>query len=695
MWRRPLVVAACAFAAVHLVALLAPGALELWNERLADQFLRLKTSVPGLRPAYDDAVVHVDLNNASLRALKDYHPTRAHHARVVRNLGRVQAAVQMVDFIYAGRTDPRNDRELLDAIAASGNVVVGLALRLAPEPSPARAADEDPEALAYMRRSLWRIGAPPGLAPYTGTDPLTTLVELAERCRGSGFLTLTPDRDGVTRRIPLLARYAEGFYPSFVLQSVRVFLGVPPDRVRLEPGAVVLAGARRPGDAAARDIRIPVDERGCMRIQFAGPWGTMRHYNFSDVYLGPDDPETADLWEEELAGRIALVSDISTGSADMGQVPIDELYPLSGVHANGVNTILTGDFIRDAPRGWVLAGEVLLLALVTVLSFHRSAIVYSVGTLGLAAACVATAGAALVMGSLVIPVVGPLITVALAWAGLLTLNALEAARARIETEKARRVVERELEIGRTIQTGFLPASLPEPPGWEVAAFFQPALQVSGDFYDLFPLADGRRLAVVVADVCDHGVGSALFMALTRSLVRAFALRRGEAAQPPGRPQPPEQVVLDTVEQTNAYICDTHGEAGMFATLFMGVLDPVDGTLTYVNGGHEPPAVIRAGSPPAPLKATGLAVGAMPDSPYRAASVALQAGDCMVFYTDGLTDAEGESGGRFGKERLFGLVAGGRTTARGLVDEVVAALKTHLGKASPADDVTLLIVRRKP
>jgi sigma-B regulation protein RsbU (phosphoserine phosphatase) len=154
-------------------------------------------------------------------------------------------------------------------------------------------------------------------------------------------------------------------------------------------------------------------------------------------------------------------------------------------------------------------------------------------------------------------------------------------------------------------------------------------------------------------------------------------------------------VIDTVEQTNAYICDTHGEAGMFATLFMGVLDPADGTLTYVNGGHEPPAVIRAGSPPAPLKATGLAVGAMPDSPYRTASVVLQAGDCLVFYTDGLTDAESEGGERFGKERLFGLVAAGRTTARGLVDEVVTSLKAHLGKASPADDVTLLILRRKP
>jgi phosphoserine phosphatase RsbU/P len=691
-WRGPLVVAACAFAAVHLFGLLAPGTLGLWNERLTDQFLRLKTSQPSLRPAYDDVVVHVDLNNASLRALRDYHPSRAHHARVVRNLGRVRAAVQMIDFIYAGRTDPASDRELIAAVRASGNVVVGLALRLAPGPAPPRAADEDPEALAYMRRSLWKLRGATALEPYTGTDPLTTLVELAELGRGSGFLTLTPDRDGVMRRIPLIARYEDGFYPSFVLQSVCEFLGVPPGRVLLEPGAIVLEGARRPGAAAARDIRIPVDERGCMRIQFVGPWGTMKHYNFSDVYFGPDDPETADLWEDELAGRIALVSDISTGSADMGQVPIDELYPLSGVHANSVNTILTGSFIREASGAWGLALELLLLAAVTALSFHRSAIVYGVGAFGIAAACISAAGVALVAGSLIIPVVRPLAVVALAWAGLLTLNALEAVRARIETEKARQLAEHELEIGRTIQTGFLPASLPEPPGWEVAAFFQPALQVSGDFYDLFPMVDDRRLGLVIADICDHGVGSALFMALTRSLVRAFALRKGETHL---QPDPPARVVLDTVEQTNAYICETHGDASMFATLFMGALDPVDGTLTYVNGGHEPPVVVRAGGPTTQLKATGLAVGAMPDSAYRAASVTLLAGDCLVLYTDGLTDAEDGAGARFGKERLVGLVTQDRTTARGLVDGVVAALKSHLGKGSPADDVTLLIIRKTP
>ncbi|MCK7469827.1 MAG: SpoIIE family protein phosphatase [Desulfomicrobium escambiense] len=200
---------------------------------------------------------------------------------------------------------------------------------------------------------------------------------------------------------------------------------------------------------------------------------------------------------------------------------------------------------------------------------------------------------------------------------------LENARVRAEIERARQIAERELEIGRKIQTGFLPAALPVPPGWEIAAHFQPALQVSGDFYDVFEMAGGRCLAIVIADVCDHGVGSALFMALTRSLIRAFAL---QSAEPAGRgPGRPSQLVAErsrwtTVQQTNAYIADNHGEAGMFATLFLGILDPATGRLTYVNGGHEPPMFLRSGQPAAYLKATGLAVGAMPDAPFRAESV---------------------------------------------------------------------------
>lgn len=693
--RKPIWLAAGVLVAVNLFYFLWPGFFDTWNERLNDQFLSLRTSYAAFSPPYDETVVHVDLNNTSLRALKDYHPTRAHYARVIHNLGAMNVAVQMCDIIFAGETSSENDQRLLDATRRSRDVVFGMAFRLS---AAAGRADgiEDPETRDYLRKTAWKIPAERGAARFFhGVDPLITLVPLAERSLGTGFLTLFLDPDGVIRRLPLIVRFENDFYPSFTLKSVCAFLKVPPEKIVLDRGAIILQDAVRPGRAQGISLRIPIDSRGCMRVNFAGPWGRMKHYNFSDIYAASDDPDLLDEFRDELEGRITLLSDISTGSADMGQVPIDEAYPLSGVHANAVNTILSGSFIREVPAPTTIVMEIILLLGVTALSFHRSALVSAAGTVGLGSLFAASAGVVFLQWSILIPAVKPLFVMVLGWAGLSTWRALEDARVRTEIERARQVAERELEIGRQIQAGFLPARLPAPSGWEIAAHFQPALQVSGDFYDVFEIAGGRCLGVVIADVCDHGVGSALFMALTRSLIRAFALqsagRLGADANEPGHWS--HALALETVRQTNAYIADNHGEAGMFATLFLGILDPAAGRLTYVNGGHEPPLFLRKGQPVVYLKATGLAVGAMPDSPYRTESIVFQPGDSLVLYTDGVTDADDDAGAQFSKQRLVSLVSEKSEPAQSLLGLVIASLNAHVGKASPADDITLLVIRK--
>ena len=658
--RKPLWLAAGVLAAVNLFSLLQPGFFDTWNERLNDQFFLLKTHSAVFAPPYDGTVVHVDLNNTSLRALKDYHPTRAHYARVIHNLGAMNVAVQMCDIMFAGETSAENDRRLMDAARRSQDVVFGMAFRLSAA-AGRPGGIEDPEARDYLRKTAWRLPVAPAAARfYHGVDPLVTLVPLAELSLGTGYLTLLPDADGVIRRLSLIVRFEDWFYPSFALKSVCAFLGVPPEKIDLESGSIILRDALRPGGAQRSNLAIPIDSRGCMRINFAGPWGRMKHYNFSDIYAASDDSELLDAFRDELEGRITLLSDISTGSADMGQVPIDETYPLTGVHANAVNTILTGSFIREAPDFTTVAIEVLMLLAVTALSFHRSALVSAAGTVGLGTLFTASTGLVLLQWSILIPAVKPLSVMVLGWASLSTWHALENARVRAEIEQARQLAERELEIGRQIQAGFLPARLPTPPGWEISAHFQPALQVSGDFYDVFEVGAGRCLGIVIADVCDHGVGSALFMALTRSLIRAFALqnadRLGADANEPMRWS--QALAIETVRQTNAYITDNHGEAGMFATLFLGILDPAAGRLTYVNGGHEPPLFLRSGQPVVFLKATGLAVGA-----------------------------------HFSKPRLVNLVSGQSGDARSLLDSVIAALNAHVAKAAPADDVTLLVIRK--
>ena len=248
-------------------------------------------------------------------------------------------------------------------------------------------------------------------------------------------------------------------------------------------------------------------------------------------------------------------------------------------------------------------------------------------------------------------------------------------------------LERELEIGREIQLGFLPDALPTADGWELRAHFRPARQVAGDFYDAFTLPDGR-LALVLADVCGKGVGAALFMALFRSLLRALAEPQFAAAASV------RDGLLATVQGTNDYIARTHGRANMFATAFVAVLDPATGALEYVNAGHEPPAVIDArGSLRARLEPTGPALGLMPDLAFGVSSERLAVGETLFAYTDGVVDARDPADGPFGEERLMALLHSDATSAASLLERIDAALSAHMTTAAQFDDVAMLATRR--
>src|SRR5574341_174904 len=163
---------------------------------------------------------------------------------------------------------------------------------------------------------------------------------------------------------------------------------------------------------------------------------------------------------------------------------------------------------------------------------------------------------------------------------------LEKKRLRDKEQIYLKGLERELEIGREIQASFLPEDLPQPPGWEIAARFQPAREVAGDFYDAFPLAHNERIGLIIADVCDKGVGAALFMALFRSLLRALANQNfsNRAVGTDSRRVLSNRAanLKNTVTLTNNYIARTHRRANMFATLFFGVLDTAAGSLSYIN-----------------------------------------------------------------------------------------------------------------
>jgi sigma-B regulation protein RsbU (phosphoserine phosphatase) len=249
-----------------------------------------------------------------------------------------------------------------------------------------------------------------------------------------------------------------------------------------------------------------------------------------------------------------------------------------------------------------------------------------------------------------------------------------------------RSMERELEIGRKIQASFFPSTIPGVEGWDIATRFHPARQVAGDFYDVFDVGGGR-MACVVADVCDKGVGAALFMALFRTLIRAVAGQQGCGDESP------EEILHRTATLTNDYIASTHSDANMFATVFFAIIEPGGEMVTYLNAGHEAPLILTAeGKLRDRLAPTGAALGLMPALQFDVARAPLARGEFLIALTDGVIEARGKDG-FFGDERLLELLHTPWSSAFAVLDAIDQAVLAHSAGEEQSDDITTLALRR--
>jgi serine phosphatase RsbU (regulator of sigma subunit)/anti-sigma regulatory factor (Ser/Thr protein kinase) len=246
-----------------------------------------------------------------------------------------------------------------------------------------------------------------------------------------------------------------------------------------------------------------------------------------------------------------------------------------------------------------------------------------------------------------------------------------------EAEAAtRQRFEQELEVARLIQQNFLPKELPDLPGWQVSAYYRPAREVGGDFYDVIPLPDGR-VAFVVGDVTDKGVPAALVMSATRSVLRASAQRLIE----PGA----------VLERVNEHLCPDMPEK-MFVTCLYGVLDPASGRLRFANAGHDLPYVKTADGV-VELRARGMPLGLMPGMAYEEKEAVLEPGESVLLHSDGVVEAHDPERDMFGFPRLKETVAAA-PGGQHLIDRVLADLEAFTGPdAEQEDDITMVTLQR--
>lgn len=244
---------------------------------------------------------------------------------------------------------------------------------------------------------------------------------------------------------------------------------------------------------------------------------------------------------------------------------------------------------------------------------------------------------------------------------------------------------REMVMAGKIQADILPEEPPCLPGWDIAARLVPARETSGDFYDFIPLSD-RKLGMVVADVTDKGMGAALFMALSSSLIRTYA----------GRYPTLPAIALSAVSER--ILSDTRGS--MFVTAFYGILEPHTGRLVFANAGHPPGCLIstRRGKESIDrLRPTGMALGVTEEARWRQKEVRMNPGDVLVLYTDGITEAQNPNEVFFEEDRMIESVLrkmGTGATARQILDGLLTDVQHFVGPAPRQDDIAMIVIRRE-
>lgn len=245
-----------------------------------------------------------------------------------------------------------------------------------------------------------------------------------------------------------------------------------------------------------------------------------------------------------------------------------------------------------------------------------------------------------------------------------------------EEAQQRERIAQELRVARLIQQTLLPKELPRITGWSLNAFYRPAREVGGDFYDFIDLGDGR-LGVVEGDVTDKGVPAAIVMATCRTMLRATARRFDD----PGR-------VLETVND-NLHV---DIPPNMFVTCFYAVIDTDSGVIRYANAGHNLPYV-RTERGVDELRATGMPLGLMPGMSYEVKEAKIAHGDALLIHSDGVAEAHSPTGEMFGFAGLMGIMG-----AHGHADDLVERIMRELGEFTgpgweQEDDVTLVVLRR--
>ena len=648
-----------------LVALVwAAGGTRFLDLRLHDWRYHLRGAVPA-----SNRIAIVEVDDQTIRVFGDVWPIpRRNYAIAIDALENAGAQAIMFDLVFLGddRTDPVGDQLLASVTAQHDNLIQAIAFqrRDASMSSQMAVVSDSTELIRHGRPvSRQRLASAQVVSlPYS--DLLTAAHDI-------GHTAVLIDKDGVIRRIPQFIRFGEWAYGSLPIRLVEVAARRDSTLPQFE-----LASDGITLYWKGRHKQVPSDAEGGTSIVFAGDERAFKNrYSLLQVLQWYRDKDTTSL-ARAFRGKLVLVGSTTTGvnAIDLGAIPFSTVAPLVYVHANAANAALQGRFLRNVSAPWIIIGLIVLgtgLGLwYSRLPLLRAGLVALGAILGVAALDYGL----FVFADISLPPLGAMVVPPITWA------AVENAWRR-EAEDRARARAKELDVARSIQEHLLPSKPPKIAGLDVSGRNIPAESVGGDYFDWIEM-DDDTIAVVVGDVSGHGIPAALLMAHLRASFHAET-KVGRS---------PEDIV-ETVNRSLARAA----LPGKFATFFLGVISVSENLLRYCNAGHNAPLLLRDGNV-RELGATGVPLAIMEDMPYAGGSETFESGDTLVIYSDGIPEAPLRHQPKlfYGDERLRQhalSLARAEPEASGIVEKLLADVRSVAGERMSVDDVTLLVVRR--
>jgi adenylate cyclase len=632
-------------------------------------------------------VVIVDIDEKSLAQYGQWPWPWHRMAELVRRIAQGEPRVVGIDIVFA-EGDRLSPTEIVRELPGLPPALADALAQLPPSDrdlAEALAAVPTVLALAPSREEVARSSGPFHSAPIrqAGDDPrpflknYKSLVPVQPNLRAAalaaGEIAVEPDADGVVRRLALAVAYQQTIFPSFALEVVRV--GGGEQATVIDTGALGIKSIRIGGTT------IPTDRRGRAILHFAP--SRVRDISASDVLDPAFDPA-------ELRGQVVLLGVAGAGIVGLRQTPLG-LVRAVDLHAQLIESILVGDLLRRPPfLDWFELAAALAAGLAVIWLLRYARPMRAVGiAVAMAAALFGVELALFRFADRLFDSTFPVLTL-LGALGVMLVGNLRAAQMELVREReAKQRVDGELAAAQAIQMGLLPRRIPafpDRPDIDVYARIEPARMVGGDLYDYLLIGGSSHLFFLIADVSGKGIPAALFMAVTKEVVRDAVLTFAPSL---------DRILAEANRKTAAASIELQSEGGVFVTAFAGILDLGSGEIDFASAGHDAPFVLGGktglrrlvtdGGPP---------LGAVDEFQYPIDHDRIDPGEVLLLYTDGVTEAENAHHMLYSSERLTAVLKTAPVVdAQHVVAAVIDDISRFVGGAEQADDMTILALRR--